>query len=149
MSKFDLEKALKGEPVVLRDGRKAYVRHRETDLTVGYPLLGYTEHGDIMSWTVKGDAYRSRGGISIYDIVGMWVEPPLVFEYWDLLIEDIKYLAKDRDGDWVGYDEKPSKVEGFWAAQNLDGYYSVGSLKKTAFPDCDWENSLIERSENE
>lgn len=146
---FDLEKALKGEPVVLRNGTKAYIRHYETELDTSDPLVGYVVRrgmADQFQW-MEGGHYWSDGE-SEYDIVGMWVEP-IVFDHWHILIEDVKYLAKDRDGDWIGYGEKPSKEEGIWAAQSLDGYYSVESLNPTLFPECDWENSLIKRPENE
>lgn len=150
MSKFDLKRALKGEPVVLRNGTKAYVRHRETRLKTDYPMIGYVEEGgtvDIMLWTEDGHehVYKVK---SEYDIVDMWSEP-LVFEHWGLLREDIKYLAKDADERWFGYSEKPSMDEEDWHVQFGDVYYSVSSLKPTFFPDCDWENSLMERPEND
>lgn len=38
---FDLQAALNGEPVMLRGGTKAYVRHCETEFNIPYPLMGW------------------------------------------------------------------------------------------------------------
>lgn len=148
MSKFDLERALKGEPVVLRDGTKAYIRHHETQVKTAYPLIGYMAdvktEGNIMSWAEDGRAFWDREG-SVGDIVGMWTEP-LKFEYWHLLNEDIKYLAKDWGGEWYGYEGKPTlNPLNRWSTTG--GYSTMRNLNKSIFPDCDWKNSLIERPE--
>ena len=148
MSNFDLKKALKGEPVVLRNGTKAYIRHCETRFAVSRPLIGYRlSRGTVVfiQWTECG-LYSWSKGESEHDIVGMWVEP-LVFEHWDLLHEDIKYLVKDDNERWYAHSGKPSKDEEERNAPRYDGCYSVAALNPTIFPDCDWENSLIERPE--
>lgn len=144
---FDLEKALAGEPVVLRDGTKAYIRHHETQVKTSYPLIGYVAdgkaEGNIMSWTEDGRVFWDREG-SVGDIDGMWSEP-LVFKHWDLLKEDIKFLAKDWGELWFGYKSKPTISEDKrWDAPQ-GGCYNLTSLKPDAFPECSWENSLIER----
>src|SRR5690625_5370083 len=79
---FDLEKALQGHPVVLRNGKKAYVRHYEKELDALFPLIGYivNDRGkveDVCSWkdnepNVKGAYANLEDGT---DIVGMWQEP--------------------------------------------------------------------------
>lgn len=152
MSKFDLEKALKGEPVVLRNGLKAYIRHHETQVKTMFPLIGYVSNGLIagkgVSWTEDGRYYWSDDDKSAYDIVGMWPEP-LEFEHWGLLREDIKYLAKDRDNRWYGYGRKPTKDENEWDVPRFGGCYPLASLNPTMFPECDWKHSLMERPENE
>lgn len=151
MSKFDLERALKGEPVVLRDGTKAYIRHHETELDAADSLIGYKVRGgavDALQWTESGRYYWDEE-VSSLDIVGMWVEP-LVFEHWDLLNEDIKYLAKDGDGRWFGYSRKPSKDEEGWGiVQRVGGFYSLVGLNPDLFPECPWGHSLIERPKND
>ena len=148
---FDLERALKGEPVVLRDGTKAYIRHRETQIKTNYPLIGYIAdgktEGNIMSWTEDGRCFWYQED-SLSNIAGMWVEP-LVFEHWDLLNKDIKYLAKDSNGRWYGYRGKPSKEIDYWFDYSSAKYYSLEALESSLFPECDWESSLIERPENE
>lgn len=150
MSKFDLERALAGEPVVLRNGLKAYIRHHETELDAAPPLLGFFVRGGSLGlgqWAECGKHYWSDGE-SDYDIVGMWVEPP-VFEHWGLLRDDIKYLAKDRDNRWYGYGRKPTKDENEWDMPRFGGFYPLVSLNPTLFPECDWEHSLMERPEND
>ena len=146
MIKFDLEKALAGEPVVLRNGLKAYVRHHETELECAPPLSGFFVRGGSLGvgqWDKLGGNYWSIGE-SAYDIVGMWIEPPK-FEYWDLLNEYIKYIAKDNDGRWFGYKIKPfiGKFKRWDVADHV--YYPLSSLNPSVFPECNWENSLIER----
>lgn len=79
MGKINLEKALLGKPVILRNGLKAYIR---TDLSSiepdkksesFYPLQGYTIQGDIVRpvyWTTTGFVYGYLD--DGFDIVGMW-----------------------------------------------------------------------------
>lgn len=89
MKPFDLEKALQGEPVLLRDGRKGIVFYRIPDQykfpiegDVLYKLRGITlnKEGFIddpsISWTLDG-VYDKDFDDSRDDIIGMWVEPKL------------------------------------------------------------------------
>lgn len=78
---FDLEKALAGAPVKLRNGDKAYVKFVMPEGYTGYyPLTGYMpdpdeEDGfDIESWTLEGKALASQNKCN-NDIIGMWKEP--------------------------------------------------------------------------
>src|SRR5690625_3932882 len=83
--KFNLERALAGEPVILRDGRKAYVRHYEKTLTLrqdGRPLLGYKLYdGRAVEASWGPDGLWLRGREFPKDIVGMYPKHRLV--YWD------------------------------------------------------------------
>lgn len=78
MKKFDLEKALAGEPVVLRDGSKAFVKFevpkelRENNFA---DIVGFRIRGNefiVKEWDIDGVARSSCG---YEDIVGMWEEP--------------------------------------------------------------------------
>lgn len=78
---FDLARALKGEPVKLRNGAKAFVKFVMPEGYTGYyPLTGYMpdpdeEDGfDIESWTLEGKALASQNKCN-NDIIGMWKEP--------------------------------------------------------------------------
>ncbi|BFU60732.1 MULTISPECIES: hypothetical protein [Rodentibacter] len=90
MKPFNLEKALAGEAVVLRDGTVAYVKYCLFNEHLGsckYPLRGYTVDDDHkfiedISWTPSGlyfadeDKFEGEGNNdSDFDIVGMWEEP--------------------------------------------------------------------------
>lgn len=73
---FDLQAALKGEPVMLRDGGKAFVRHHETAEVVADSLRLWgviTTAGGIAAlacWTKEG---RFIGDVAAsLDIIGMW-----------------------------------------------------------------------------
>lgn len=88
MEPFDLEKALKGKPVQLRNGNKGIITHRipnykfENGNTVTKPLIGYIlnyENKLLISsilWCING-SYYDNVQESDYDIVGMWKEPEL------------------------------------------------------------------------
>lgn len=88
MKKFDLKAALNGEPVMLGNGQKAYIKYNLLDeikslnVKVGmYPLVGYRLECNYInntSWNVLGIAkYRATRE---YDIIGMWEEPKISVE---------------------------------------------------------------------
>lgn len=76
---FDLNRSLAGDPVILRDGRKAYVRHQETELNAGGlgQLVGYVETDKptmaVLSWRVDGLNART-----LSSIVGMYPQYKLI-----------------------------------------------------------------------
>ncbi|HDR1056972.1 TPA: pyruvate kinase [Pasteurella multocida] len=78
MKKFDLEKALAGEPVVLRNGDKAFVKFvlenpvREECAMIGY-VIDDRGRDSLIGW-YKNGLYASCGGDGL-DIVGMYEEP--------------------------------------------------------------------------
>lgn len=81
MKPFNLEKALAGEPVVLRNGNKAYVKYQlkeeypecpEHQEVHGYFLQNNNPHPVVCSWNLEGSYYHNPCD---KDIVGMWEEP--------------------------------------------------------------------------
>lgn len=74
-------------------------------------------------------------------INGMWDEP-IKFDYWHLLPDEAKYIAKDQDGVWYWYTREPSRGGEVWMHGHI--YKHVG-LREDVFPSCDWRESLIER----
>ncbi|OPC91255.1 pyruvate kinase [Pasteurella multocida subsp. multocida] len=78
MKEFDLEKALAGEPVVLRNGDKAFVKFvlenpvREECAMIGY-VIDDRGRDSLIGW-YKNGLYASCGGDGL-DIVGMYEEP--------------------------------------------------------------------------
>ena len=90
MKQFDLEKALAGEPVLLRNGTKAVICGRVPDKyklegvhKVIFSLLGITLYADdtvdnqCVMWRDDGRFATGKDGM---DIVGMWEEPKLTTE---------------------------------------------------------------------
>lgn len=84
MKQFDLEKALAGEPVKLRNGGKAILYYRVPDhythgdgLKITFPLIGiiFYEDGTVEDpnacWKDNGRFTSSTSG---KDIIGMWEE---------------------------------------------------------------------------
>ncbi|OWZ81612.1 pyruvate kinase [Pasteurella multocida] len=87
MKAFDLEKALAGEPVVLRNGSKGYVT---ADYSKFFPFNTFLYQGVFQigksktqfernSWTIDGSSFFEHNKYphleNPFDIVGMWEEP--------------------------------------------------------------------------
>lgn len=102
---FDLGRALAGEPVILRDGSKAYVRYYETELYSGYPLLGMVLDGEAImtaAWTLSGGSSSAS-----LDIVGMYPQYKKVngekiplFHDWRPVGGEYCYLANPLDEEF-------------------------------------------------
>lgn len=87
MKPFNLEEALSGKPVKLRDGKKAYVIGRVPDgIKAHYPLRGVVVEknptgelaiGNTASWTLSGNNYLPYITDEPHpaDIIGMWEAP--------------------------------------------------------------------------
>lgn len=91
MKEFNLDAALNGEPVLLRNGSMARVCYKTPDCYVGndgeeiqFPLHGYVIKAyniieiHNMFWTIDGRVYKDDE--DAFDIVGMWEEPELTSE---------------------------------------------------------------------
>lgn len=145
MEALNIELALKGHPVRLRNGEKAYIRHLETVLPVTRKLIGYRKPNSadyvLVSWTKEGENTQSGN----LDIVGMWKAAPLVFLYWGEINREFNYIAKDRDGEWWAYAEKPKMDDISYDSRGGTDSVSLRSLSNKIFPDCDWYESLMER----
>ena len=99
MKKFDLKAALNGEPVMLRNGEKAYIfkNIQDThilDFKVDYPLIGMMHnHAPVQTWSLDGRislvSDHSNG-----DIIGMYEEPKK-----QINIEDLPKPFKPKDGE--------------------------------------------------
>lgn len=80
---FDLQAALRGEPVMLRDGSKAFVRHHETEAVVleGWQLWGVVickgNSSSMVTWTKSG-GYNMDGDESGLDIIGMYPKTRII-----------------------------------------------------------------------
>lgn len=101
MKEFNLEAALNGEPVMLRNGEKAYIfkNIQDThilDFKVDYPLIGMMHnHAPVQTWSLDG-RISLVSDYSNGDIIGMWEEPKIS-------IEDLPKPFKPKSGDKYYY----------------------------------------------
>lgn len=103
MKEFNLEAALNGEPVMLRNGEKAYIfkNIQDThilDFKVDYPLIGMMHnHAPVQTWSLDG-RISLVSDYSNGDIIGMWEEPKK-----QISIEDLPKPFKPKTGDEYKY----------------------------------------------
>lgn len=69
MKPYSLHLALAGEQVLLANGDRATVAMYNMDAQPFCRLIGWTEHGEAVTWNIEGVA--SMNFPSSYDIVGM------------------------------------------------------------------------------
>lgn len=102
MKEFNLEAALNGEPVMLRNGIKAVVKYNLLNEVeklevrdAEYPLIGYRFDGiyiNTTSWSLTGKSVHWK--TMECDIIGMWEEPKK-----QISIEDLPKPFKPKDGE--------------------------------------------------
>ena len=103
MKKFDLKAALNGEPVMLRNGEKAYIfkniqNTHILDFKVDYPLIGMMHnHAPVQTWSLDG-RISLVSDYSNGDIIGMWEEPKK-----QISVEDLPKPFKPKDSDQYYY----------------------------------------------
>ncbi|OOF45156.1 hypothetical protein BKK51_07280 [Rodentibacter trehalosifermentans] len=90
---FTPEKALAGEPVLLRDGEKAFVISDIKSLVPisDYSLVGITPNGTLLRWNCEGSYWLTTDEDEL-DIIGMWKEPEPVKPNADGLPKPIRDL---------------------------------------------------------
>lgn len=108
MKEFNLDEALNGKPVKLRNGKKAYIGYKTPDYYVSdngreikFPLHGYIIkayniiEAPYMFWNINGRAYKD-GIDNASDIIAMWEEPKIS-------IEDLPkpFIPKEDNEYWV------------------------------------------------
>lgn len=156
MKEFNLDAALNGEPVLLRNGRKGLVFYRIPDEfkypdeeEVEYKLRGmtFTKEGGISdtseSWTLEG-YYNTDNGYDNKDIIGMWEEPKLTSEqvlekaYHDDLIVlcdgypdlSLKVIAKTKDSKFVIQPENDT-IQPWLADLTMEWFFVKDSAPKS------------------
>ena len=117
MKPFDLQEALNGAPVRLRNGCKAFIFKNIqntpiVDFDVDYPLIGMLHnHTTVHAWSLSGKISLGND-CAPGDIVGMWEEPKLTSEQTlekayqenlplDAIGKKAFVIAKTKDGDYV------------------------------------------------
>lgn len=104
MKEFDLKAALNGEPVMLRNGEKAFVKYNLLDEVENleirdsvHPLIGYRLQGTYVnttSWELSGKSIHWN--TLKYDIIGMYEEPKIS-------VEDLPKPFKPKNGESYYY----------------------------------------------
>ena len=103
MKEFNLEAALNGEPVMLRNGDKAYIFKdlrtiSELKEKIRYPLVGININRCIVyAWSLDGQVPLSSN-TAHNDIVGIFEEPKK-----QINIEDLPKPFKPKDGEVFYY----------------------------------------------
>lgn len=137
--KFNLERALAGEPVLLRSGEIAQVM---CDLDANiinapkyiYPLVGVLPN-QRLSWSIEG----VHPTTDCWDIVGM--APTATFDHWDAIDEHWSCMAADSDGEVYFYSESPVKRSFGWECYGD----SVSVPRIINFKYTNWDTSLVKR----
>lgn len=127
MKEFDLEAALNGEPVMLRNGDKAFIfknikNTHVLDFEVDYPLIGMVHnHSAVQTWSLDGRISLTNDCAN-GDIVGMWEEPKI----------SIKDLPKPF---------KPKKGETYYYIHPHETNFYL-DVYETTFNDCRFDEIL-------
>ena len=150
MKEFDLKAALNGEPVMLRNGDKAYIFKdlrtiSELKEKIRYPLVGININRCIVyAWSLDGQVPLSSN-TAHNDIVGMFEEPKK-----QISIEDLPKPFKPKDGEpfyyiyWgeiycdYGYSERSSTYRSY--SQNGQCFRTEEDAQKW----LDFMKSMIE-----
>lgn len=122
MKGFDLKAALNGEPVMLRNGDKAYIFKDIREIPelkgeISYPLVGINiNRGFVYIWSLDGQVTLSSN-TAHNDIVGMFEEPKK-----QISIEDLPKPFKPKDGESYFYINGGSVdyEHEFWDTNNFD-----------------------------
>jgi len=124
------------------------VRIYATDGKNPYPI-----HGAMLSptgwglatWTAEGHCVRKSASLYDLDLTDWRDEIP-----WDYLVPEIKYVARDEDGDWCGYETRPEKDDVCWDISEYnysEGYHQTYGLKSVKMPHspADWKQAIAKR----
>lgn len=147
---FNLEDALAGEPVVLRNGCKADILYVIPDTykfpngtTFNYPVRGITFNKDgtldgAHRWNIDGTSY-SRAETSPMDIIGMWEEPELTQEelFEKALKEKLPLRYKGLDKDYADVYIVAKSMSGSYILEWKDGTDTCVSILSN-LPKFEW-----------
>jgi len=64
---------------------------------------------------------------------------------WHCLRDEIEWVARDLDGDWYGYNQRPRQRYSAWWFEDL-GYWRIHGVKMPDGPSCWWE-AIAQRPE--
>ena len=128
-----------------RRGNPVIIVHVETELDIENPVIGYEFYEGrwtLLTWKLTGKYWReSESNRDLFEA------DPLVFPHWDILSPAIVAIAKNANGNWHGFTEIPQKDNYRWTPGG-GSHFSLCFLN-TQFPEGHWEDSLIERPNND
>lgn len=150
MKPFNLEAALAGEPVVLRNSCKADILYVIPDTykfpngtTFNYPVRGiiFNKDGTLDGahrWNIDGTSY-SRVETSPMDIIGMWEEPELTQEelFEKALKEKLPLRYKGLDKDYADVYIVAKSMSGSYILEWKDGTDTCVSILSN-LPKFEW-----------
>lgn len=136
MKAFDVEKALAGEPVKLRNGAKSIIVGRIPEGlewshigAVNHPLVGVVlnAEGKItdtrMRWSMSGVVDSGIGEDCVYDIIGMW-EDDIATIIERAAKEGLPVKLRDGTKAWVVAMASPERYRGYYP---VVGYSDVNN----------------------
>ena len=131
-----------------RDGRKAGIY--ATDGCGLYPVHGYIITGggkETSCWNAVGLWGPNLVISSHLDLIAEWVDEPE--GSWDGCPAWANWRAKDEDGSWWWYDQRPVLIEqnGNWRHAKLTKLSGIIPSSHTPTFTGDWKDSLQQRPE--
>lgn len=142
---LNLTKEHKRKRFKTRRGNPVIVVHVETELNVENPVIGYELCGSrwtLLTWNLTGKYWRETESDR-----DLFEADPLGFQHWDILSPTIVAIAKNANGNWHGFTEIPQKDNYRWTPGG--GSHFPLCFLNAQFPACDWEDSLIERPDDD
>lgn len=154
MKEFNLEAALNGEPVMLRNGCKGVVYYKipkeyffSDGSNSAFPLKGliFDEDGFIKDssyfWTANG--FCNHGSYHPNDIIGMWDEPKIS-------IEDLPrpFIPQDNEPYYYIHNGKVKHEKEYWESDVLESKFAKNGqcfrTKQDAQKWLDFMKSMME-----
>jgi len=134
------------EATQTRDGTP--VRIYATDGKGRYPIHGamlLPDGWELATWAEEGRYVRSSVSHHDLDLTDWRDEIP-----WDYLVPEIKYVARDKDGGWCGYEMRPGKDDVGWYVSKFsynEGYRQIYPLDGVKMPNgpADYEQAIAKR----
>ena len=134
------------KPVQTRSGSP--VRILCTDAKMDWPIVGLVELTNDDEIVLIWDNYGQSPSSYSYNLIQAPVINPNDIP-WEHLIDEIQWVAMDRDGSWNGYSEKPIVDFHEWAIYDRDGvryfHIKIRGVKMPNVPKDQWKETLVRR----
>jgi len=123
------------------------VRVYATDGGGHYPVHGAIWKGSegwvLSAWAKNGsDSSDSLfGGPKDLDLTDWRDHIP-----WHCLRDEIEWVARDMDGNWYGYNQRPRQRYSAWGVEGM-GYWKLHGVKMPDGP-VDWQEAIAQRPDS-